>query len=140
MTPIDFAKAAGLGVLLVIVNLLILVVIVFAYAQLIEPGHPNGYYNPVAVRIGAWSGPIGGAVLLFSAAYVMARRRPQRNALAFAGVLWAAYAAVDVALGAPMAGLAALFTPLLAFSLGLALAGALAGAYLAARRRAAVAA
>jgi hypothetical protein len=134
MKPIDYAKAAGLGAALVVLNLLILVAIVFLYSLVIAPGHPNEFYSAAAPRLGAWSGPIGGVVLLFGAAYLMGRRRPERSALAFAATTWVAYAAVDVAIGAAAAGLAAMLTLPLAASLGAALVGALAGGFLAAKR------
>ncbi|MET0271900.1 MAG: hypothetical protein ABW360_02815 [Phenylobacterium sp.] len=133
MKPIDYAKASGLGAVLVVVNLLILVGIVFAYSVAIEPGHPSEFYSAAAPRLGAWSGPIGGVVLLFGASWLLGRRRPERSAVGFALVMWLAYAVVDVAIGLPMAGLA-LFSLPLAGSLGAALVGALAGGFLAAKR------
>ena len=134
MKPIDYAKASGLGLVVLALNLLITTLIITVYAQLIEPGQPQTHYNAMAPRIGAWSGPAGGMLLMFALGYLFGRRRPQRNALAFAGVVFAVYLALDVALGLALAPVAQVFR--LPFVLSLTGAGVagLAGAALSRRR------
>lgn len=140
MHPIDYAKALGAAVLALAANLLLTTVVIVAWSALIEPGHPQDYYNALAPRIGAWSGPPGGALLLFLAAYVLGRRRPERNAWKFAGVMWLFYALSDMAIALPIVPLAELLTFQLTLSLLLALAGAALGGVVAARRRSQLAA
>lgn len=131
MKPFDIAKAAGVGFLIVVANLLITVVIVFLYAQLFDPGHPTAYYNPIAAQIGAWSAPIGGAMLFFAAAYALARKQPSRNPFLFAVACFVAYVMIDGGIGAMMGSLNAMLSLHVAVSLLVILLAALAGARLA---------
>ncbi|TAJ69696.1 MAG: hypothetical protein EPO51_21600 [Phenylobacterium sp.] len=134
MKPIDFGKAALAGLLALILNLLATTAVIFAWAMLVEPGRSQDYYNALAPRIGAITGPAGGVLLLFGAAYLLGRRRPERNAIAFAAAIWVAYALLDLASGLPMMALKDLVTMRFALSLLAALAAALTGGALAARR------
>jgi hypothetical protein len=134
MKPIDFGKAALAGLLVLILNLLATTAVIFAWSMLVEPGRSHDYYNALAPRIGAISGPMGGVLLMFGAAYLLGRRRPGRNAIVFAAAMWVAYAALDLAMGLPMMVLADLLTVRFALSLLAALAAGLTGAALAVRR------
>lgn len=134
MRPIDYAKALGAAVVALALNLLVTTVVIVVWSAVVEPGHSQAYYNALAPKIGAWSGPPGGALLLFLAAYVLGRRRPERNAWKFAGFIWLFYALSDVAIALPIVPLAQLLTFQLTLSLLLALAGAALGGILAARR------
>jgi peptidoglycan/LPS O-acetylase OafA/YrhL len=133
--PLDYLKAVGVGLAALALNLALTTAAIFAYAMLIEPGRPADHYTAMAPKIAAWTAPIGGALLMFAAAYGLARRRPQRPAVAFGLAVFVAYAFIDAASGLPMGGLKALMTPVFAISMTLALLGALAGGALAARRR-----
>lgn len=134
MRSIDYAKAFGLAVAVLALNLLITTGAIFAYAQLVEPGRPQAFYNAMAPRIGAWTGPAGGMLLMFVAGYLFGRRRPDRGPFAFMGAVFAAYLALDVALGLAVAPAAQVFKPTFVLSLtGAALAGQ-AGAALSLRR------
>ncbi|MGC3971913.1 MAG: hypothetical protein QM775_32590 [Pirellulales bacterium] len=133
MKPIDFGKAALTGLVVLILNLLATTAVIFAWAMLVEPGRDQAYYNELAPRIGATSGPMGGVVLMFAAAWLLGRRRPERHAVTFAAAMWAAYAVLDFLAGLPMAPLSDLLTVRFAFSLLMALVGALVGAVLARR-------
>lgn len=135
MKPIDYLKALGVATAVLVLNLLITTVAITIYALAIEPGHPQAYYTAMAPRIGAWSGPSGGAVLMFAAGFLLARRRPERNGLMFIAVAWVFYLALDAGLGLAAAPASAIFTPAFALSLGGALAAGLVGAGLALRRR-----
>ena len=135
MKPIDFAKAAGLGGAALALNLALLFVLVFLYAQFIAPGHPEAFYAAAAPRIGVWSAPIGGISLLFLAAWLFGGRRPGRNAYLFGLSVFVSYAAIDMAMGLAMAPLDKLFTPPFLFALGGGLIASLAGAWLAAQDR-----
>ena len=87
MKPIDYAKAAAVGLGVLALNLLLTTAAITVYALAIEPGRPQAHYNAIAPQIGAWSGPAGGVVLMFLAGWFCAKRRPERNGLLFAAVL-----------------------------------------------------
>lgn len=134
MRSVDYAKALGLAVAVLALNLLITTAVIFAYAQLLEPGRPQAFYNAMAPRIGAWTGPAGGMLLMLAAGYLFGRRRPARKPFAFMGAVFVAYLALDAALGLAMAPAAQVFKLTFVLSLtGAALAGQ-AGAALSQRR------
>lgn len=134
MRSIDSMKAALVGLGALALNLALTTAVIFAYAGLIHPGRPEAAYKAAAPHIADGSAPLIGAVLLFAAAYVLGRRRPQRRAIPFAVAIGAAYVVLDAVSGAASAGTGAIVSPVFAFSMGLALAGAVAGGVLAARR------
>ena len=129
----DYLKAFATGFAVLALNLLTLVALVFGYSQFIAPGHAPEFYTQAAPRMGAWSGPIAGALLMFLFVWLLSRRRPQRNAYAFAAATFASYAAIDIALGLAASTPAALFTPAFALSLAGVCAAAFAGAFIATR-------
>jgi len=135
MKPIDFVKALGLAVLVLAANLLLTVAAVFVYSQLFARGQSPEFYNALALKIAGWSGPIGGLLLMFGIAWLFGRRRPERNAYAFAATAFVLYALVDTASGLAMAPAAQLFTPVFFASLSLAGVGGLVGAGQANRAR-----
>lgn len=130
MKPIDYAKAAGLAVAVLALNLLMTTLAITVYALLIKPGQPQDHYTAMAPVIGAGTGPLGGALLMFGAGWLFARRRPERNGLAFLGAIWGVYLLIDIALGLAMTPASALFTVNFAVSLGGQLLAGLAGAAL----------
>lgn len=134
MQPLDYLKAIGAGFAVLALNLLTLVALVFGYSQFIAPGHPPEFYSDAAPRLGAWSGPIGGALLMFAVVWLFSRGKPQRNAYAFAAAAFATYLALDVALGLAAASPAALFTPTFALSLAGVCVAAFIAAFLATKR------
>ena len=136
MRPFDSLKAALAAVLALAANLVLTTVVISLYAWVIAPGHPSAFYQAMAPRIAAWSAPPGGFLLLLLAAYVLGRRRPERKAVAFALALGLAYVVLDAVSGAATAGTGAILSLMYAFSMTLAVAGALAGGALAARRNA----
>ena len=95
MQSIDFAKAAGVGALLLVVNVLIAILAVFAYNIFIEPGHPREFYDKAALRIAPWCSHTAGTVLFFIAGYLFAKWNPQRNGLLFAAAFTLLYAVLD---------------------------------------------
>jgi hypothetical protein len=131
MKGLDALKAVGVAVLVLALNFGVVFLAVAAYAQFVEPGQPSSYYTSAAPRIAGWTAPIAGAVLLLIAAFVLGRRRPQRNAVKFAGLIWLAYVVVDLGSGAAMGDAGAMLTLQMVVSMGLALAGALIGGALA---------
>jgi len=124
----DYVKALITGFAVLALNLLTLVALVFGYSLFIAPGRPPEFYTELAPRLGAYSGPIAGAVLMFIFIWLLSRCRPQRNATAFAAATFASYATLDIALGLAASTPAQLFTPTFALSL----AGVCAAAFIAA--------
>lgn len=130
----DYLKAFATGALTLALNLLTLVLLVFGYSQFVEPGHPPEFYSEAAPRMGAWSGPIAGALFIFLLVWTLSLRRPQRNAYAFAAAVFASYAALDIALGLAAAPASELLRPPFLLSLTGVCAAAFAAAFVAKRR------
>lgn len=131
----DYIKAFATGLAVLALNLLTLVALVFGYSLFIAPGQPPEFYTGLAPRLGAYSGPIAGAVLMFTFIWLLSRRRPQRNATAFAAATFASYAALDIALGLAASTPAELFTPTFALSLAGVCVAAVVAAYVATKQR-----
>lgn len=134
MKPIDYVKALGLAVLVLAVNIALTFVVVFVYAQFVEPGHPPEFYSAAAPGIAGWTGPAGGVLLMVLATYVSGRRRPERNAVAYGLAVGVAYVLVDTASGLAMAPASEFLKPQFLLSMAGAVLAALAGGWLAARR------
>lgn len=134
MKPVDYFKAAGVAVAVLAATVVLSFPMVFAYAAFIEPGHPQSFYNEAALWIAPWSSHIFGPILFFVFNLVMARRRPGRNAYAFAAACIALYILIDFGVTALMGvSLATFLTAEVALSLVGKLAGAMLGAWIAAR-------
>src|SRR5690606_20248192 len=121
------AKAAGLGVLVLLIDFAVATAAVFAYSIFIDPGHDTAYYQAAAPGIATVSTRIAGPILLGLAVFLFSRRRPDRNPFLFAFAVFIAYALFDVALVL----FESFFTAPVMLTMGLKLAGALAGALLA---------
>lgn len=130
----DYLKAFLAGALILALNLLTLVLLVFAYSQFIDPGQPPEFYSELAPQLGAYSGPIAGALLMFLVISLLSRRRSQRHPYAFVGATFVSYAALDIALGLAASTPAQLFTPTFALSLAGVATAAFAAAFLATKR------
>ena len=132
MQPIDFAKAAGVAALILVVNVLIAILVVLAYSVFVAPGHPREFYDKAALRIAPWCSHTAGTVLFFIAGYVFARWQPQRNGLLFALAFTVLYAVLD---GATVK-FKGIWNVTFALSMLAKLLAGLGGAFLAARRSA----
>lgn len=105
MTALDYVKALGVALLLMVLNVAASFGVVAVYAYGIEPGHEPAYYEAAAQRIAPWSSVFVGALLFFAAAWFFGSRRPARSALAFALTFAAIYTAIDFAIIAAVGGL-----------------------------------
>jgi len=94
MMPIDFAKAVGVAVAILVLNILIAILVVIFYRFAVEPGHSSEFYDAAALRIALWCSHIAGTAIFFGAGYLCTRRKPQRNGCAFAAACTAAYAII----------------------------------------------
>ncbi|MGD9981562.1 MAG: hypothetical protein AB7H66_02915 [Hyphomonadaceae bacterium] len=130
MTLLDFAKALGVALLLMALNVAAAFGVVWVYASFIEPEHEQAFYVAAAQEIAPWSSIFAGAALFFLAMLWLAWRRQGRNGFLFAGVGAGIYAAIDIAVIAAEGALAALGA-MVAASMLSKLAAALLGAWLA---------
>jgi hypothetical protein len=128
------AKAAGLGLAVLALNLAATTAAISAYALAVAPGRPSSFYAAQAPRIAAWTSPVGGALLFLVAIAWLGERQPGRNAMAFALKAWIAYVVLDVGSGIAMGDGRAMLNWMMPVSMALALAGALAGAGLSRRK------
>lgn len=129
--PIDLAKAAAVAMVVLVLNVLVAILVVFGYSILIEPGHPQEFYNAAALRIAPWCSHIAGTALCLGAGYLCAKRRPQRNGYVFATVFTVLYAIIDSA----TVGFVGVVTIEFALSMLAKLLAALAGAFLGTRKQ-----
>lgn len=97
MKPIDFAKAAGVAIAVLILNVFFAILVVLVYRFAIEPGRPSEFYDAAALRIAPWCSHIAGTFLFFGAGYLFTRRRPERNGFLFALAFTVLYAVIDAA-------------------------------------------
>jgi hypothetical protein len=128
MTAIDYLKAFGVAVAILVVNVAISFAVVALYSYAVDPGHDEAYYQAAAQWIAPWSSIAFGWLLFLIVTYVLSRSA--RNALAVALTLFAAYAALDLGILASAGQLAAI-APIVAVSLASNLVGAIAGVWLA---------
>jgi uncharacterized membrane protein len=131
VTAIDFVKALGVAVGILVVNVAISFAVVAAYSLWVEPGHDQAYYEAAAQWIAPWSSVAFGWLLFFIACYGLSRR-PERSALAFALTVFAAYAALDLGI-LFAAGALTTLPPIVALSLASKLVGAIGGVWMAGR-------
>jgi hypothetical protein len=95
MKAVDYAKAAGIAALVLIVDVLLAYGVVFAWAIWINPGHPRAYYASAGIPVALWSTRIFGTALIFAVCWWSARRNPQRNAVLFAVIVVIWYSLLD---------------------------------------------
>ena len=126
MEALDIPKALGVAVAVLVITLAASFPMVAFYAFVIEPGHPQEFYNEAAQWIAPWSSHILGPVMFFAFNFWLAKRSTRRNAVLFAAATVVLYTVVDLST-LPMIGLpiaAALTVPF-----GLSLVGKAAGAF-----------
>ena len=127
----EILKAAGVAVGILVVNVAISFGVVALYSLFVDPGHDADYYQAAAQWIAPMSSIAFGWLLFFLATWALSRR-PDRNALLFALMAFATYAAIDLSLlGA--AGALSTLAPTIAVSLASKLTGAIGGVWAAGR-------
>lgn len=133
MKLIDYLKAAGIGLTVMVLTVAASFPMVFIYAQFIAPGHSQPFYNEAATWIAPWSSHVLGPLLFFIFNFWLARRRPERHAIAFAALTVALYALIDFGMMLAFVPPSTLLTMPVALSLAGKLAAALGGAWCARR-------
>ncbi len=136
MKAIDFIKALGVAIATLAITVAASFPMVAFYAFVIEPGHPQEFYNEAAQWIAPWSSHVLGPLVFLGFNYWFARRSSDRNAMLFAAATIALYAIVDLST-LPMMGLpiSATFTLPVGLSFAVKVAGAFLGAYLGSQKR-----
>jgi hypothetical protein len=129
MRPLDVPKAAGLGAVIFIIDVLIAFGTMYAWGMIFEPGHTEAFYEQAAVPMARWSTRTVGTAMIMGVTWFCARRKPARNAYAFGALIVFFYAFFDGAIVL----FAGFFTLGIAVTMLLKLIGAAAGAYLARR-------
>lgn len=135
MNTLDFVKAFGVAVLLLVLNVAVSFGVMAVYSYLINPGHEMAYYEAAAQRIAPWSSVVAGAFLFFGAAWFFGVRRPQRSALVFALTFATFYTLIDLGIIAAVGALM-LVNYIVAISILAKFAGACLGARMAQRAKA----
>ena len=96
MKPIDFAKAAGIALLLLVLNVLLSIPVILFYAWFIDPGHPRALRQSCVANSAVVLAHHGHCPLLRCGLSIR-KRRPRRNGLQFAAAFTAFYALIDAA-------------------------------------------
>ncbi|MBC7770720.1 MAG: hypothetical protein H7124_18200 [Phycisphaerales bacterium] len=134
MKALDIVKAAGVALALMVLNVAAAFAVVWVYGTFIEPGQEEAFYQAAAQRIAPWSSIFVGMPLFFGAGWVLTKRKPARNGVAFAAAFALIYAITDVSIIVAAGALASLSAIVVA-SMTTKLLAALAGARLAAPHR-----
>lgn len=135
MQPLDYLRAALVGVGVLVVTLLASIPMVAVYAHFINPGQPQAVYDAAALWIAPWSSHVIGPLLFLWWNYRGAVRRPGRHAIAFAGASVVSFVIVDVASVVPFGlTMSSALTRTFFLSLCVKAAGALLGARLGMKR------
>jgi len=98
MAALDYIKAFGVAVLLMVLNVAASFGVMALYSSFIAPGHDISFYESAARQIAPWSSVFVGAVLFFAAGWLFARRRPSRKAMHFAMAFSLVYVVLDLAI------------------------------------------
>jgi hypothetical protein len=129
MTVRDLPRAFGVALLVMALDFACAFAFVFLWVQINQPDRPLAMMDPKTIALSTLSTRMFGPILFALCIWVFSRRRPQRNAWAFAGAVFAFYALVDWSL----VGFQGVFLPAALATMALKLAGAMTGAWLARR-------
>ncbi len=132
MKPVDFVKALGVAILAMVLDILCAIAVVSVWTLLNRPDHPLAATDRIVVDLSTQSTRICGPIILALLVWLFSRRRPDRHAYAFATAVFGFYLIVDWG----MVAFQGMLEPVALGIAALKLAGALAGAWLAERKRA----
>ncbi len=130
MKPVDFVKALGVAILVMVLDLVCAFAWVFVWAQLYPPAQPLSPTDPIVIELSTQSTRVCGPLLFALFVWLFSRKRPDRNAWAFAAAVFGFYLIVDWG----MVAFQGILEPVALSIAALKLAGALVGAWLARRR------
>lgn len=126
MKGMDIAKAFGLAILILILDLAVAYAFVSSWAAWIEPGHSRDFVVAAAPRLSTISTRIAGPLLFALLVWLFSRNKPNRNPFLFATTVFVLYVLLD---GASVA-FQGFFSGVVFISLTLKLIGAMLGAAL----------
>ena len=140
MLPVDFVKALGVALLILVLDLACAFLTVSIWAMLTGQTGLTPM-DPKVIEISSLSTRICGPLLFALFVWIFQRKRTDRNAWAFAAAVFGFYFLIDAGIaavpmeGAPSgSGLAAMMQPEVLGTMALKLVGALVGAWLARRK------
>ncbi len=131
MTLVRVASLAGVGLLVLVLNVVASVLYMVVYGHLIDPGHPKEYYNEHIKVAAPYCSIVAGMPLMFLAGLWVGGWSGGQLAVKGALVVWFTYAVIDVGV-LLAAGMTAKIAALCSVSLLTKLAAVYLGALLAA--------
>ena len=127
------AWLVGVGILVMVANVLVSILYMVVYGYLIDPGHDEQYYNAHIQAAAPYSSIVAGIPLMFLAGFWISRWWAGKFAIESALVVWLVYAVIDFT-ALMTAGFTSWMAILVAVSLSTKLAAIYAGAVIGARR------
>lgn len=131
MKPVDFVKALGVAILIMLLDFACAFGFVFSWVQINQPAQPLGMMDPLTIELSTLSTRIFGPLLFALFVWLFARKRTDRSAFAFALSVFGFYCLLDWSLVA----FQGILEPAAMGTMLLKLCGALIGAWLARRGR-----
>ena len=95
MTLGRIASLVGVALLVMAANILCTVLYMVIYGHLINPGHPDQFYQDHVKIAAPWCSIVAGMPLMFLAGWWVAGWQQSRPVVRTALVLWAGYAVID---------------------------------------------
>lgn len=125
MTLVRIASLIGVGLLVMVLNVVASILYMVVYGHLINPGHPNEYYHEHVKVAAPYCSIVAGMPLMFLAGYWVTGWWAGQLGVKAALVVWLAYAIIDLAVL-----LAAGMTPKIALLVAVSILTKLAAVYL----------
>jgi hypothetical protein len=125
MTLVRLASLVGVGLLVMILNVAMSILYMVVYGHLINPGHPNEYYNEHVKIAAPYCSIVAGMPLMFLAGLWVTGWWVGQFGVKAALVVWLAYAVIDLGVL-----LAAGMTPKIALLVAVSILTKLAGVWL----------
>lgn len=94
----DFSRAVALAILFLILNVMLAVLYMVVYGHLIDPGHPEEYYQEHIQVAGPYCSILAGFPLMVFFGWWSAGWKPIESAKARAWVIVFAYIAIDLSI------------------------------------------
>lgn len=141
MKPVDFVKALGVAILVMVLDLICAFAVVFVWALINPPAQPLQPTDAIVVELSTFSTRICGPILFALFVWLFQRKRPDRNAWAFAAAVFGFYFVVDAGTlfllpdNSGQSKVAVMLQRGVLATMALKLCGALVGAWLAQRKR-----
>ena len=131
MTFLRLASLIGVGLLVMILNVAMSFLYMVVYGHLINPGHPEGFYQEHIKVAAPYCSIVAGVPLMFLAGYWVAGWSGGQLGVKAALVVWLAYAIIDSGIVLAAGAMTAKIAVLVAVSLLTKLAAVYAGALVA---------